>query len=183
MSKIPPMRTVKVGLIGPSAYSCHVEPRPKDRTRYMWKRNANGQMVPSGFTPEKTMTYEQLLRETFWNQHQFQVPFNSRMLVMLNLYPTALRGDIDNIAKSVLDAMQPSKRFPFGIIKNDNLIDGLFIRRWRTSEERGRIELVVMPNLHQDERSPEQLGVTHECICAFCNKRWTGGLEGIELPF
>lgn len=58
----------------------------------------------------------------------------TRLTVDVEIEAIALRGDIDNIAKTVFDGLQDG-----GLIKNDVQIDELRIRRTRSKRDRATI--------------------------------------------
>ena len=90
------------------------------------------------YTPARTRVFEQDCQAHLFFQYR-DPPLEGRLSVTLIFYGNP-RGDLDNLAKSVLDAAQANKRLGWkGVFKNDSQIDDLWIRR-----EPDKLNMILM---------------------------------------
>lgn len=88
--------------------------RPKARARVKGK---------GVYTPKATREWEDLVRLQAKIQYGSSLLMTGRLIVRIHFYGLDRRGDLDNYAKSILDALQ-------GLIyRNDNQIDDLRVVR------------------------------------------------------
>lgn len=119
---------------------------PKGRPRTATRAGKNGKPFATIYTDEKTASWED--KVGWWSRQelgaamalgQVDFPLDGRLVVGLDFffdkprsvpkrveYPQRTRTDVDNLAKAILDALQGA-----GIIKNDNAVTDLLVRkRW-----------------------------------------------------
>lgn len=121
--------TVKLGegsLDRPLNFIFRLSPVPKGRNR-MGHTKSGGVFMTR---PTRTRNYEALIAEATALQYPLQSPLTCELIVFINFYMENRRhGDIDNLAKSVLDGMQ-------GVaFANDKQIKGLHMEIFFCNEE------------------------------------------------
>lgn len=136
-------RTIKFGahLQEPAKFVFNYEPKPKLRARH----GANG----ATYTPKETEIYENGIAQATKLQHTAGGPFLGRIFIEIHFYVSSWRGDIDNYVKAILDGMQErrdrkTKMVLFsGAFKNDNQVDGMYVRRWDAPKGKERTEVTI----------------------------------------
>lgn len=105
-----------------------------------------GSPVPKGrprvvkghaYTPKRTRDYEKLVRDYAALEWHLQEPMDGRLAVTLRYYmASARRADLDNLCKSVLDALQ-------GVVfANDDQVEVLHAERY-IDRDNPRAEILV----------------------------------------
>lgn len=95
----------------------------------VWMRSKSGM-----FLNPKVVRY----RKEAWTLLHDKPPFhNGRLRLEVKMYPPRVNCDIDNILKTLLDALQHAQ-----LIKNDSQIHQLFVEKLETVKG-GRIEITL----------------------------------------
>ena len=120
-----------------------IEPKPAPRPKV---RRAGGVYYPSGYTQYKADLISQLLAQKNTETEQaelanfraieltffFAYPKSTAKKKRVDMCPCFSKGDLDNLAKGVLDAMEQA-----GIIANDRQIAHLDVAKyWTTGSSR-----------------------------------------------
>lgn len=134
-------------------YTIPLPPRPKARARaFAFKSKSTGKLSVGNFTPEDTRTFERRVAEYCAEQHPALVPFSGRLSIAIVFHVSALRGDIDNLAKAVLDGAQ-------GVVfVNDTSIDELWLSRVKVPEGKEKVEMTVRPHFPEGVHFCERCG-------------------------
>lgn len=106
-------------------------------------------------TPTRTRQYEALIAEATAEQYPYDAPITSELIAYVNFYlPSRKHGDIDNLAKAILDGMQ-------GVaFKNDKQIKGLHLELYFCNEEscgNPRTEVILMRRKATSEYEGESI--------------------------
>lgn len=132
--------TVKSGvqLEKPLNFIFRLPPVPKGRNR-MGHTKTGGVFMTR---PTRTRQYEARIAEATAEQYPLSEPITCELIVYINFYlATRKHGDIDNLAKAILDGMQ-------GVaFKNDKQIKGLHMELYFCNEENNgspRTEVILM---------------------------------------
>ena len=135
--------TINIGQpLEPIRYVFNLMPRPKDRPRSFV---AGGRVVNT--TTPRTRWYENQIMQGASLQHPFAGPLEGDLWIIINFtLPTRVHGDLDNLAKSVLDGMQ-------GVaFKNDKQIKALSLAIFFDKKSTGQIEVIIQ---HHNSTPPE----------------------------
>lgn len=133
LDKLRGQRFIKLGRIDFARYSLAIPPMPKDRARF----SGSGQP----YKTQKSRIYEQAIGAAAHSQHQMLAPWSVRLFATSRFYTNNEKADIDNLEKSFFDGLQIGK-----VIKNDNLIDASFSRRYPVGpEDKERAEIILRP--------------------------------------
>lgn len=116
----------------------HLDPIPKGRARAGMTKNGG----IFSRTPTRTREYENLIRQATALQYPNSAPLTAELVCYLNFFvKNRAHGDIDNLAKAILDAMQ-------GVaFANDKQIKGLHMEMYFCNEEdcgQPRTEVILM---------------------------------------
>lgn len=149
--KLGSIPTVSVGLVAPAFYLFGFRPIPKERPMVHMR---NGRAI--AMTKPRTRAYEAEIREASALQHPATVPWERSLTIFINFYfLTKVHGDLDNLAKAILDGVQ-------GVVfKNDKQIKALHLQINYIDEGMERSEMIVQA-FNEDERRtqiPQTTGV------------------------
>lgn len=117
-------------------------PIPKARPRVIVK---DGKAKVHAYTPKRTKDYEEYVKELiiiYWRDAPLTCPLSVRLLFYRE---NRIQVDIDNLAKSILDALQ-------GVVfENDNQIEILHLEKYADeTSPRVEIELTYSEAKEQD---------------------------------
>ena len=100
------------------------------------------------YVSKEGKVYRKRVCGEIYKQTRNKIRINTEVSVVIDTYPPdRRRRDIDNILKCLLDALQDS-----GIIKNDNLISELTIRR--NKETKGMVRVKINPFCYLPSECP-----------------------------
>lgn len=107
LKRLMNMETVSLGstnaLGKPRHFIFPIQPIPKGRPRAGITKTGRVFLT----TPERTRQYEDWIRKATRAQFPLRQPLNNDIAVFINLYCADRKaGDIDNLAKAILDGMQ-----------------------------------------------------------------------------
>lgn len=143
-STVPISHATQIGLAQPAYYVFKLRPHPKERPRASTTKGKDGKIKGKVWTPEETRAYELMIQSLCHEQHQWADPFEGRLTVFMNFFfADDNHGDIDNLAKAVLDGMQ-------GVaFKNDKQVRSLHleifdVREDAEEDKAPRTEVVIM---------------------------------------
>lgn len=121
--------TVKVGPGILLEYVFKIKPIPKGRPRAQVTKTKSGKTKIFAYTPERTKQYEYLIEEATDLQHTLDGALECDIDVTMAFFLSDRRhGDIDNLAKAILDGMQ-------GVaFKDDRQVKGLYLDIFFKSE-------------------------------------------------
>jgi crossover junction endodeoxyribonuclease RusA len=121
------------GPIGPVYYNFPLRPRPKERPRFVVQGKRRFAM-----TSRNTREYEGQIRQCAAVSHPLSEPFQGDLSVFINFQmPSRIHGDLDNMAKAILDGME-------GVVfKNDRQIKSLHLGIAYVKDQEGKAEAIV----------------------------------------
>lgn len=133
----------------PITFVFRLAPVPKGRNRMGFTKKGGVFMT----RPTRTRNYESLICEATAMQYPYQEPLTCELVAYVNFYlKNRAHGDIDNLAKAILDGMQ-------GVaFKNDKQIKGLHMELFFCNEEtcgEPRTEVILMRRKRADEYKEE----------------------------
>ena len=96
-----------------------IVPAPRPRTIRM--KSKKGAWVSHTYMPKRYTDNQKMLVSQI--KEKVDIKFNEPITVFITFYRTVKRGDIDNLEKSILDALQKS-----GVITNDSLVKEKYSR-------------------------------------------------------
>lgn len=140
ISKLEKHTVQKVGPAEPAYYTFNLRPRPKERPRFV--PGKNGRVFT--YTPARTRYYEDRIQEQTALQHPGEEPWTADLTAYVNLFlANRNHGDIDNLAKAILDGMQ-------GVaFKNDKSVKGLHVETYYITDKNAeRSEIILMKRLY-----------------------------------
>lgn len=109
---------------------------PKARPRAMCRRKGK-KLFAMMYTPQTTQDYEALVIESSVFPEGW--PFDADYIVQLDVFhPNNVYGDLDNIAKSVLDGLNNGAE----AWADDKQVSGLYLRRG-FDDENPRVEVTI----------------------------------------
>lgn len=161
------------GSFFPAYYVYPMRPRPKQRPEFIVQGNKRFAM-----TRRPTRDYERQIRELTAVKHPLSEPFVGDLRVHINFFfPNRTHGDIDNLAKAILDGMQG---VAFG---NDRQIKALHLEFIYTRQRVGKTEVIIdrwLPTQEEEvAASAPQLYPCYACgefipgdskVCPECGK-------------
>lgn len=113
-------------LAKPKHFVFRIKPIPKGRPRAGVTKTGKVYVT----TPEETKQYEEQIRKATRFQYPNSQPLRSELACFINLFCANRRcGDIDNLAKAILDGMQT---VAFG---NDSQIRSLYVELYYCGED------------------------------------------------
>lgn len=137
-------------LAKPKFFVFRMEPIPKGRPRAGITKTGKAFL----FTPEQTRQYEEQIRKATRFQFPNSRPLTGDLTCFMHFYCTDKRaGDIDNLAKAILDGMQT---VAFG---NDSQIKTLFLEMHIVGQDSGeaRTEVTVCRRKSDAEYEAEEV--------------------------
>lgn len=128
---------VTVAAPAPVMFVVPGEPVPKQRPRVVTTEAASGERTTRAFTPQRTKHYEVLVRDLA--ELACRSRLEGSVSVTLTVFSAHPTSDLDNIAKSVLDACR-------GVVfDDDRQVDRLEVTRVRTFDGEPRVRVLAAP--------------------------------------
>lgn len=135
-----PKQAKDIGPVFPLLYRFDLRPKAQERAR----TNKYGY----NYTPQPTRDYESEINAQAMAQHPLPEPFTADLAVVINLrFRDGRNGDIDNIAKSLLDGMSPryqnAEMIRPGVWRTDKIIKKMHVEIFYDREAVPCSEVIV----------------------------------------